>query len=66
MLEKKDAEISLLTEYVRKLNMIKNAVVALSEEIGLHILHTYPCKNCLLLLFKEKIAKYLDANWFIR
>ena len=40
--------------------MIKNAVVILAEEIGLHALHKYPCKYCLLLLFKVKIAKVFE------
>ena len=53
----------ILTEDVRKLNMIeKNAVVTLAEEIGLHALHKYPCKYCLLLLFKEKIAKVFGCE----
>ena len=36
-------------------------MVILAEEIGLHALHKYPCKYCLLLLIKVKIAKVFEC-----
>ena len=42
----------------------KNAVVTLAEKIGLHALHKYPCKYCLLLLFKEIIEKVFGSKLY--
>ena len=40
----------------------KTTVVTLADEIWLHALHKYPYKYCILLLFKEKIAKVFGCK----
>ena len=57
---------SAISEYPKGKVIELYDVVTLAEEIGLHTLHTYPCKYCPLLLFKENISKVFGCELVIR